>query len=164
MSIPIRTVTVELLRKGSPHNQLLSPLTDYIGITGTSGASSVTLPFDQSEFNHLIADLRYTDGDEDDQTPRQFALRSLGTALGDVFNQVPGLSGIMTDIRSSEKLIKLQFVSSALERSLLPIELSKMPSGSGRSTNEFLALSASARICITRRMRSVESVNGSCFF
>ena len=33
MTNSIRTVTVEFLRKGPAHNQLLSPLTDYIGLS-----------------------------------------------------------------------------------------------------------------------------------
>ena len=42
---PIRSVAVELIRKGPPHNRLLSPLTEYLGICGGTGAGSVSVPY-----------------------------------------------------------------------------------------------------------------------
>lgn len=43
--IPIRAVTIELLRAGPPHNQLLSPLTQYLGICGDSQAGMISVPY-----------------------------------------------------------------------------------------------------------------------
>ena len=68
---PIHTVTVELLRKGPPHNQLLSPLTEYLGICGDAGAGPVSIPYEQAAFNAVLEDLRYVDAEEEDQGPRR---------------------------------------------------------------------------------------------
>jgi hypothetical protein len=155
MSSGIRSVTVEILRKGPPHNQLLSPLTDYLGICGESEAASVTVPYEQAEFGSHIAGLRYPDADEDDPAPRQKALRTLGQDLGEMLGKVPGLAGSLTEQSSGGDLIHLQLVTSASELSLLPFELAKVPSGTGRPTDDWLLLQSTTRVCMTRRVRSV---------
>lgn len=155
MSNEIRTVTVEMLRKGPPHNQLLSPLTEYLGICGESEAASVTVPYEQAEFASLLAELRYVDTDEQDQAPRQKTLRTLGQKLGEMLGAIPGLAGSLTEQSSGEELVHLQLVTSASELSLLPFELAKVPSGTGRPTDDWLVLQSTNRICMTRRVRSV---------
>ena len=40
----IRTVNVEFLRPGPAHNQLLSPITQYLAVCNNSGAGVVTVP------------------------------------------------------------------------------------------------------------------------
>lgn len=162
MPASINTVSVEFIRKGPPHNQLLSPLTDYFGITGTSGAGTVSMPFEQAAFNRLIADLRYPDDVEEDQSLRQASLRTLGEHLGGVLNQVPGLPGLFSDVQDPTQVINLRFVLSAAELALLPFELAKLPSGTGKSSEEFLALSSAARVCITRKARWISN-DGLCW-
>ena len=39
----IRTVSVELLRAGPRHNQLVSPLTQYLGVCGNAAAGNQPL-------------------------------------------------------------------------------------------------------------------------
>jgi hypothetical protein len=58
-AIPIRTVTVELLRSGPSHNQLLSPLTNYLGICGDSVAGIVNLPYEHATFLRRMKAMRY---------------------------------------------------------------------------------------------------------
>lgn len=151
----VRTVEVEFLRPGPPQNQLLSPLTQYLAICEDAGAGTVTMPFEQSAFNRRLADLRYLDDDEQDQSPRLETLRTIGTALGDVLDAVPGLVGSLTDRAEAENLVNFRIVSSASELAMLPFELAKTPSGAGRPSDEWLALRAGTPICITRRERSV---------
>ncbi len=155
MSQSIRTVTVEILRKGPPHNQLLSPLTEYLGICGESGAGSVSIPYEQVAFNAQLAELRYPDDEEQDQAPRQRALRTLGRDLGEVLGQIPGLAGALTNLGKGEELLNLRLVTSASELALLPFELAKVPSGTGKPTDDWLALQAATPVCLTRRFRSV---------
>lgn len=150
-----RTVTVEFLRKGPPHNQLLSPLTEYLGICGDAGAGSVSVPYEQAAFNAILDDLRYVDLDEQDQAPRQRALRTLGRDIGEMLGSVPGFTGSLVEHGCSDSPINLRIVASASELARLPFELAKMPSGTGRSTNDWLALQAATPICVTRRSRTV---------
>jgi hypothetical protein len=152
---PIRTVTVEFLRKGPPHNQLLSPLTEYLGICGDSGAGTVRIPYEQAAFNAVLEDLRYVDFDEQDQAPRQRALRTLGRSVGEMLGSVPGFAGSLAEPDGGGSLLNLRIVTSASELALLPFELAKMPTTTGRSSNDWLALQAAAPVCVTRRSRFV---------
>jgi hypothetical protein len=65
--IQIRLVHVEFLRPGPPHNQLLSPLTQYLAIAGDSGAGVVTVQYEQAEFSRRLKELRYESGDSEDR-------------------------------------------------------------------------------------------------
>ena len=55
----IRSLTTELLREGPRHNQLLSPLTRYLGVCGDERAGVVTVPFEHIEFVEVLNELRY---------------------------------------------------------------------------------------------------------
>jgi hypothetical protein len=57
----IRTVTVELFRAAPRHNQLLSPLTQYLGVCGDAPAGRVTLPYehrDMEQRKQWLSDIR----------------------------------------------------------------------------------------------------------
>ncbi|MCK7492769.1 MAG: hypothetical protein MZW92_15480 [Comamonadaceae bacterium] len=51
----MRTTTLELLRHGPSHNQLLSPLTQYLALCENHAAVTVHLPFEHNQFLHLAA-------------------------------------------------------------------------------------------------------------
>ncbi|MGB5495336.1 MAG: CHAT domain-containing protein [Sedimenticolaceae bacterium] len=157
VSRPIRTVTVEFLRKGPPHNQLLSPLTEYLGICGEAGAGSVSIPYEQATFDAILDELRYVDFDEEDQAPRQRALRTLGRDTGEILGSVPGFAGSLANHDFSESLLNLRIIASASELARLPFELAKMSAGSGRSTNDWLALQSATPVCITRQSRTLQT-------
>ena len=151
----IRTIEVEFLRPGPPHNQLLSPLTQYLAVCGDAGAGTVSMPFEQAEFNRMLAEMRYPDDDEQDQTPRLATLRTVGAALGEVLGGVPGLIGALTDHPGLMAINNLRIVSSASELAMLPFELAKVPAAAGRPSNEWLSLRPGTPVCMTRRERSV---------
>src|ERR1700686_604426 len=65
--IQIRLVHVEFLRPGPPHNQLLSPLTPYLAISGDAGAGVITVPYEHAEFERRLKELRYETGDSADR-------------------------------------------------------------------------------------------------
>lgn len=65
--VQIRLLHVEFLRPGPPHNQLLSPLTQYLAISGDSGAGVVTVPYEQAEFSARLKQLRYDSGESEDR-------------------------------------------------------------------------------------------------
>ncbi len=152
MSFEIRTVTVELLRAGTPHNQLLSPLTHYLGVCGEEGAKVVSLPYEHARFLRRLRELRYEDGDED--TARRLGLLDdMGVDMAKILASVPGVAGALT--RGGGSMTHLRLVLSATELALLPFELSKVPSGSGSPADNWLALQTHSPVCITRHIRSV---------
>ena len=58
----IRKINLEFLRHGRSHNQLLSPLTQYLGLCGNHGASVVQVPYEHQNFLSVLKSLRYNDG------------------------------------------------------------------------------------------------------
>ena len=155
MDEKIRTIEVEFLRPGPPHNQLLSPLTQYLAVCGDAGAGTVTVPFEQAAFNRRLSNLRYQLDSEEDESARLDVLRTTGADLGAVLDEVPGLVGSLEEHSQNETLLNLRIITSASELALLPFELAKVPIGAGRPSNEWLGFRAGTPICISRRVRSV---------
>ncbi|MFZ4699599.1 MAG: CHAT domain-containing protein, partial [Candidatus Methylumidiphilus sp.] len=152
--IQIRTVTVELLRAGPAHNQLLSPLTQYLGICGFSGAGIVTLPHEHATFLRRTNAMHY-DGGADKE--RQAVLRDLGLDIAKVLGSVPNLPGALTAGGAAETLVHLRLTLTASELALLPFELSKVPINANSADESWLALQTAVPVCITRRSRNVAS-------
>ena len=154
-SIQIRTVTVELLRSGPPHNQLLSPLTPYLGICGSNGAGVVNLPYEHATFMRRMTAMRYDDGADKE---RLAVLRDIGMDMAKILGSIPSLPGALSFHDGGvETLVHLRLMLSASELALLPFELAKMPMGPYASTESWLALQTSVPVCITRRSRNVSS-------
>jgi len=151
----IRTVQVELLRAGPPHNQLLSPLTQYLGVCGESGAGVVTLPYEQYQFDRRLRQLRYEQGTEDDLAWRRELLRDTGTEMGRLLGAVPGLAGSLVCEDPAETLTHLRLVLSASELAQLPWELARVPAGAHIPAESWLLLQGLSPLCLTRHIRSV---------
>src|SRR5882724_10466484 len=83
----MRTITLELLRHGPAHNQLLSPLTQYLALCENHSAITVRVPFEHNQFLHRIRALSYQLGDES----RVFQVYDAARVLADVLSQIPGL-------------------------------------------------------------------------
>lgn len=153
----IRTVTVELLRAGPRHNQLVSPLTQYLGICGNSYAGRVTLPYEHSDLELRLQELRYGVFDRDDQARSVKVLEKTGRDVAKILAAVPGLSGNMGHEEDrTATLTNLRIVISASELAMIPFEASKVPSVDG-SVAAWLALQARSPVCITRHIRSVSA-------
>ena len=158
-SIQIRTVTVELLRAGPAHNQLLSPLTQYLGICGDSVAGIVTLPYEHGTFLRRMDKMRYVEaGDPSDQKERLAVLRDIGMDMAKIMDAIPTLPGAL-GFRSggSETLVHLRLTLTASELALLPFELSKVPVGPNGADENWLVLQTGVPVCVTRRSRNVPS-------
>jgi hypothetical protein len=145
--IQIRTVTVELLRAGPAHNQLLSPLMQYLGICGNHGAGIVTQPYEHATFLRRMKAMRYDSGDNKE---RLAVLRDIGMGMANILGAVPGLPGALT-AGGGETLVHLRLRLSASELALLPFELAKVPVGPSMSDESWLALQTRMPVCITRR-------------
>ena len=82
-----RRVTLELLRKGPAHNQLLSPLTEYLCLCGNFGATIVTVPWEHEQFLRKVRELCYHDygtthsGDDENVRRRQETIGELAKVI-----------------------------------------------------------------------------------
>jgi hypothetical protein len=153
----IQTVTVELLRVGPRHNQLISPLTQYLGVCGNSAAGRVTLPYEHGDLEMRLQELRYSVFDRDDQARSVKVLGQTGRDVAKILSAIPGVSGNMRpEEDQSGTLTHLRIVLSASELAMLPFEATKVPSGD-ESVAEWLVLQARSPTCITRHIRSVSA-------
>src|SRR3954470_22748963 len=101
----MRTITLELLRHGPPHNQLLSPLTPYLALCENHGAVTVHVPFEHSQFLHRLRSLGYKLGEE----PREFQIRDTAKVLGEFLASIPGLTAELSrDQGDREQLTHLR--------------------------------------------------------
>ena len=92
MSLHIETVSVELLRAGPRHNQLVSPLTQYLAVCGNAPAGRVSLRYEHGEIERLLQELRYRVEDPDDARRAGKVLDQLGHDVAVLLAAVPGLS------------------------------------------------------------------------
>ncbi len=60
----VRTVELQLLRHGPPHNQLLSPLTDYLALCGDHTNTTLNFPLEHLSLVVRLRALRYQDSEE----------------------------------------------------------------------------------------------------
>jgi beta-lactamase superfamily II metal-dependent hydrolase len=153
----IRIVTVELLRAGPRHNQLVSPLTQYLGVCGNAAASRVSLPYEHGDLELRLQELRYRVATPDDRARRSKLLDRTGREVAQLLSAIPGVSGLLNlEEEQPRTLTHLRIMLSASELAMLPFEASKVPTGEG-SMSTWLALQARAPVCITRHIRSVSA-------
>src|SRR5687768_17376736 len=113
----MRTITLEFLRHGPPHNQLLSPLTNYLALCGNHGAESVQMPFEHAQLLHRLHALEY----RSDDRSREFQLVDTAQTLGNLLANVSGLTAdVSRHFRDVEEPLHLRLVMSASELALVP--------------------------------------------
>jgi hypothetical protein len=154
----MRTIRLELLRHGPPHNQLLSPLTDYLALCENHPAASVQIPFEHAEFMLRLKALQYKKG----TTETRLELEDMTRPITRILSSVPGLIRELAEhAGDSAPLFHLRLILSANELALLPFEIADAPPGfvgAGQS----LLLQSQAPVCITREVRRV-SVDDASF-
>ena len=153
----MRTISLELLRHGPPHNQLLSPLTQYLALCENHAPVSVRVPFEHNQFLHRLRALGYELGEE----ARSFQLRDTALELRDLFAQVPGVVAELNRSSckprkrgNSQELTHMRLVISASELALLPFELALAPHGFP-GAGQYLLLQSQQPVCLTRETRRV---------
>jgi hypothetical protein len=152
----VRRVEVELLRRGPRHNQLLSPLTDYLAMCGDHAGGVVHVPWEHDEVLHLLEDLRYRVSSADPSRRARHVLDRAGAGLASMLGAVPGLEGALAGpVRATSELIHVRLIESAAELAVLPFELTKLPSASGSVAEHSLGLLPDRPVCITRQVRGV---------
>ena len=145
----MHTITLELLRHGPAHNQLLSPLTPYLALCENHGAVTMHVPFEHNQFLHRLDALGYRVSNE----ARIFQLKDTAAVLGEMLASVPGLTA-ETNKQSSqvEPLTHLRLIISASELALLPFELALSPAGLP-GAGQHLLLQPQMPVCLTREVR-----------
>lgn len=147
----MRTITLELLRHGPAHNQLLSPLTPYLALCENHGAVTLHIPFEHNQFLYRLKSLIYKADDES----RVFELQDTARVIGEILSAIPGLTAESNKAdQSGEPLTHLRLILSASELALLPFELALSPSGLPGS-GQHLLLQTQIPICLTREVRRV---------
>src|SRR4051812_13611886 len=115
-----RTVTLELLRHGPSHNQLLSPLTPYLALCGNYDAETVHVAFEHVQFLRNLRGLRYADGRPAEGGAMENASVEVSRLLASIRSLTAEISSVP---RGERKLIHLRLVLSASELAMLPFEL-----------------------------------------
>jgi hypothetical protein len=148
----ISTVTLELLRLGPPHNQLLSPLTRYLGVCGNQPVEEVKVEWEHRDFLGKLAALRY---DPNRDGERLETIQQLGHDMGRIIGRIDGLKKRLAEAHGTDiaGLTHLEVVMSASELAMLPFELTRTFPGAPGASEQFLLVQASAQIEITRRIR-----------
>lgn len=147
----VRTVELQLLRQGPPHNQLLSPLTNYLALCGDHPNTTLNFPLEHQSLKVRLHALRYKDSEE----TRKIQLYETASIVGQMFAEVPGLiSELGARDSRAETLVHLSVATTASELSLVPFELATSPPGFPGSGG-YLSLQTEFPVCITRRSRKV---------
>ncbi len=145
----MRTITLELLRHGPAHNQLLSPLTPYLALCENHGAETLHVPFEHNQFLHRLDALGY----QLEEQSRLFQLRDTAAVIGEMLGKIPGLTAEANRRgQSGETLTHLRLIISASELALLPFELALSPAGCP-GAGQYLLLQSETPVCLTREIR-----------
>lgn len=145
---PLPTITLEILRDGPPHNQLVSPLTPYLAICDNRGATTLRLPFEHHEVLRGLAELRPRPGASADTSDPSLA-EKMGAVLGAISPLGVALGGRQ---EGSPPLIHLRLILSASELAILPFELALAPPGFPGQSKPLLRQSV-APLSLTREVR-----------
>lgn len=141
----IKTVKLEILRPGPPHNQLLSPLTDYIVLCGDEPPELFRVPFEHYRLLRRIQDIR------SHRAPAivEASFIELREEVIRMLSSIRSLTAALAEAHGDgADLVELELVLSASELSLIPFEVAFTP---GSPTREI----AHREVIITRRSRRV---------
>ena len=161
----IQDVKLEIVRPGPPHNQLLSPLTSYMGLCGDGSPITFRVKFEHRKLLNRLEHLRYVvpapDGgfEKVAEGTRTGELNDLGSDMADVLARVTSLNAELNRYRSSSidpasdrGFVHLRLVLSGSELSLLPFELAMAPQSFPGEGLHF-CLEGSLPIVVTREIR-----------
>jgi hypothetical protein len=151
-----RTISVELLRAGPPHNQLLSPLTQYLALCDGQAAETLRLPFEHHDFVLQLQALRYQQGDDRNWRAR---FDQVARDMAGVLDQIPGLATTLgRGSTNCNELVHVEVVLSASELALLPFEAANSPAKFA-SAGLPLSVQTVLPVSLTRRNRRCSGVN-----
>ena len=147
----MRTIRLEILRHGPPHNQLLSPLTEYFALCENHPAVTVRVPFEHAEFLLRLRALQYKQGSPE---YRPLELEDISRRMTEILAQVPGLIRELAGQAEDKQPFHLRLILSANELALLPFEITNASQGFA-GAGQPLLLQSQSPVCITREVRRV---------
>ncbi|MEZ5352399.1 MAG: CHAT domain-containing protein [Bryobacteraceae bacterium] len=160
----MKTITVEILRRGPAHGQLLSPLTEYLALCGNRDAETLRVPFEHRQLLTALNALYYRDSKVTQQLQLEDAASALGRMLGELRGLVAELSDgsdrkadsgdRKADSANTKDMVHLRLILTASELALLPLELARSAPGMPGS-GQHLALQNEVPLSITREIRRV---------
>lgn len=141
MMTKFNSVKLEFLRPGPPHNQLLSPLTQYMALCGEGSPVTFSLNFEHYQFLRRLERLRYitADGSGGVAVPnriREATVAEVGNDVGRIFAKVNTLLAeecrVMGDAAAGSQaddaqFVHLRLVLSSSELALIPFEMAVAP-------------------------------------
>ncbi|MEZ4266471.1 MAG: CHAT domain-containing protein [Myxococcota bacterium] len=147
-------VKLELVRPGPAHNQLLSPLTDYVALCGAASPNTFSVPIEHRE---LLRQLRALTGDSDPERRRAQLDQTAQLGEGifasiDAFKTELGAAGRAPD---RDGIIHLRLVVTPSELAIIPFEAANLPQGLPGEKLP-LALQAVLPVTITRETRDCQ--------
>jgi hypothetical protein len=150
------TITLELVRHGPLHNQLLSPLTPYIALAGNRPVETVYVSVEHAQVLARLRRLHHSveQADDDSAFRRETDLREASLLVTRFFEQIRGLSDAIAEAvpqRERGGVVHLRLIVSANELALLPFELAQGPLALGGS--DMLSTLRPPEVVITRESR-----------
>jgi len=124
--------TLELLRGGPPHNQLVSPITEYLALCGDAAPHTLRLPFEQGDLTHRLQLLRYELGTAQKvEQMRQMELERLSRELAMLFGSIPAFAAEISSIEVPRNggVVHCRLVLAGNELGLVPWEIVQVPIG-----------------------------------
>lgn len=157
----LHTITLEILRPGPSHNQMLSPLTSYLALCDNRGAVTLTLPFEHRELLRQREALSYTQARAQREAQLHLTADTVGTkVLGAIATLNAALASGQADQYGKDTLIHLRLILSAAELAMMPFELATAPPGFPGEAKPML-LQSIAPITMTREVRGATISRGS---
>ncbi|MEE9413565.1 MAG: CHAT domain-containing protein [Methylococcales bacterium] len=160
-------VTLELVRPGPPHNQLLSPLTPYMALCGEGSPVTFHINLEHHKLLNRLRRLRYISIDGSNSgvaipdPMREAEVIELGEQVASILGNIQTLNSELSRAQGSasnaapgnkQTLVHLRLIFSGSELSLIPFELAASPQAFPGEGLEF-CLQASLPIVITREIR-----------
>lgn len=169
-------ITLEMVRPGPSHNQLLSPLTPYLALCGDGSPTTFHVRVEHHKLLSQLADLRYSRIEnrrelEVTQGARVAALLEVGREIEDVLAQIPALLAEISRTRGTiegarfgaahdagrcavptTQFVHLRLVLGGSELALLPFEMALAPPAMPGEGQE-LFLQGNLPIVVTRETR-----------
>ncbi len=160
-------VTLELVRPGPPHNQLLSPLTPYMALCGEGSPVTFHINLEHHKLLNRLRRLRYISRDGSNggvavpDSMREAEVIELGEQVASILGDIQTLNSELSRAQGSasnaapsnkQTLVHLRLVFSGSELSLIPFELAASPQAFPGEGLEF-CLQTNLPIVITREIR-----------
>lgn len=124
--------TLELLRGGPPHNQLVSPITEYLALCGGAAPHTLRLPFEHGDLTNRLHVLRYGLGNgRDQEVLRQSEISRLARELGGLLGSIPAFGAEISSLELplDGGVVHFRLVLAGNELGLVPWEIAHVPVG-----------------------------------